>query len=91
MVARLMQGPASMKELAAPLGLALPSALKHLQVLENGGIVRSRKSGRVRTFAIERQGLEAIEAWLDEHRRQIEAGFDRLEDLMRSIPEEPSR
>jgi DNA-binding transcriptional ArsR family regulator len=90
MVARLVQGPASMKELAAPLGLALPSALKHLQVLENGGIVRSRKSGRVRTFAIEQQGLQAIETWLDAHRRQIEAGFDRLEDLMLSMPEEPS-
>lgn len=91
MVARLVQGPASMKELAAPLGIALPSALKHLQVLESGGIVSSQKAGRVRTFAIERHGLETIEHWLAEHRRHLETGFDRLEHLMRSLPEDPSQ
>jgi DNA-binding transcriptional ArsR family regulator len=90
MVSRLAQGPASMKELAAPLALGLPSALKHLQVLESGGIVTSAKSGRVRTFAIERQGLLAIQAWLAEHQRQLDAGFDRLEQLMLAVPEEPS-
>lgn len=87
MVSRLVLGQASMKELAAPLGLALPSALKHLQVLENGGIVTSSKQGRVRTFAIERQGLAALQAWLTEHQRQLNAGFDRLEALMLATPD----
>lgn len=89
MLARLAQGPASMKELATPLGIALPSALKHLQVLEAGGMVHSRKEGRVRTFDIERQGLASIEAWLDEHQRQLNLGFDRLAALMAAHPEEP--
>lgn len=87
MVARLVAGPASMKELAGPLDLALPSALKHLQVLESGGIVTSTKQGRVRTFAIERQGLVTLQSWLAEHQRQVDAGFDRLEALMLATPE----
>lgn len=87
MVTRLVQGPASMTELAGPLDLALPSALKHLQVLENGGIVASSKQGRVRTFAIDRQGLAALQSWLAEHQRQLNAGFDRLEALMLATPD----
>lgn len=87
MVTRLAQSPASMKQLAAPLDLALPSALKHLQVLEQGGIVTSTKRGRVRTFAIERQGMTQLQSWLDEHQRQLNSGFDRLEALMLATPD----
>jgi len=89
MVAQLVQGPASMKELAAPLDLGLPSALKHLQVLENSGVVSSRKIGRTRTFKVEKAGLDHIEHWLDAHQRQLNLGFDRLEQLMASMKEEP--
>lgn len=88
MVSRLVLGPASMKELAAPLSLALPSALKHLQALETGGIVTSSKTGRVRTFAIQQSGLRTIETWLTAHQRELTTGFDRLEALMRDTPEE---
>lgn len=88
MLSALSHGPASMKELAEPLGLALPSALKHLQVLEAGGMVTSQKSGRVRTFAMESRGLATIKAWLDEHQRQLGLGFDRLAALMAETPED---
>ena len=57
MVERLAQGPASVKELASPIQLALPSALKHLKVLEEGGIVLSEKTGRVRTYRMRPQAL----------------------------------
>ncbi|WP_323013802.1 metalloregulator ArsR/SmtB family transcription factor [Devosia sp.] len=87
MVTRLAQGPAAMSELAIGLGLALPSALKHLQVLEKGGMVASTKQGRTRTFALDAQGLAAMQAWLAEHQRQLGAGFDRLDALMRATPE----
>ncbi|MFN4209012.1 MAG: ArsR/SmtB family transcription factor [Devosia sp.] len=90
MVSRLVQGPASMKELATPLSLALPSALKHLQALEIGGIVTSSKTGRVRTFAIRQDGLRTIQTWLADHQRELNAGFDRLEAAMRATPEETS-
>src|SRR5512145_777537 len=53
MLDRLSRGPASVSELAQPLGIALPSAVKHLAVLEQGGFVASRKEGRVRTYIAE--------------------------------------
>lgn len=49
---RLSSGPASMSELAQPFQMALPSFSQHLDVLENCGLVQSRKTGRVRTYEI---------------------------------------
>lgn len=92
MVSRLVQsGPASMKELAAPFDLGLPSTLKHLKVLENGGIISSRKEGRVRTFSIRPEGLTSLRLWLDQHQTHLEAGFDRLAAAMAAHPEEAER
>ena len=64
MIDRLSAGPLSVSELARPLKIALPSALKHLAVLEAGGIVRSAKSGRVRTFSMAPDAFSGLEAWV---------------------------
>ncbi len=47
-IERLQHGPATVTSLAEPFDMALPSFLQHLKVLEDGGLVRSRKQGRVR-------------------------------------------
>lgn len=78
-VGRLGQGPASISELAAPFDMALPSFMKHIRVLEGAGLIRSAKKGRVRTCALERQSLAAVETWLDQQRQVWEARADRLE------------
>ncbi len=65
-VERLLEGPASVGVLAAPFPMTLPSFLQHLRVLETGGIVRSEKTGRVRTCRLEPTAFDAIEAWLAE-------------------------
>jgi DNA-binding transcriptional ArsR family regulator len=49
MVEQISNGPATVKELAKPAKMQLPSAVKHLKVLEDGGIVISRKVGRTHT------------------------------------------
>ena len=51
-LARLSKSPASVSELAEPFGMALPSFVQHLRVLETSGLVRSTKAGRVRTFQL---------------------------------------
>ena len=51
---RLTRGPAAVSELARPFKMALPSFAQHLGVLEDCGLVRSRKQGRVRTYASRR-------------------------------------
>ena len=62
MIDRLGRGPASVTELAAPLAVALPTVMKHLQVLEESGLVLSEKSGRVRTYRLQQDALAAVEA-----------------------------
>lgn len=78
-VARLIEGPASVSELAKPLPMALPSVVQHLKVLEKSGLVRSEKVGRVRTCRIEPTQLSAAERWISEQRAIWEARLDRLE------------
>lgn len=90
MVDRLCKGPASVKELAEPLSMALPSVLQHLQMLEASGLVRSEKTGRVRTCRIEPQALRSAEAWINERRTLWEHRLDRLGAYLeanRDIPE----
>jgi len=79
MLDRLSRGPASVSDLAAQLGIALPSAVKHLAVLEQGGFVASEKVGRVRTYTVERKALEAMEAWVARRKTLLNAQFDRLD------------
>jgi DNA-binding transcriptional ArsR family regulator len=78
MVERLCRGPASVSELAKPLTMSLPAVVQHLQVLEASGLVRSEKTGRVRTCQIEPQALRAAEAWIAEQRTSWERKLDRL-------------
>ena len=77
-LARLGRGPAAMTELAKPFQMALPSFLQHLQVLEKCGLVRSRKTGRVRVFELEPQPLQEAEDWMKTQRRQWETRLDQL-------------
>lgn len=79
MLDRLSRGPASVSELAGPLGIALPSAVKHLAVLEQGGFVASEKVGRVRTYVAEPKALDAMEAWVARRKTLLNTQFDRLD------------
>ncbi|HKX23130.1 MAG TPA: metalloregulator ArsR/SmtB family transcription factor [Rhizorhapis sp.] len=81
-VQRLGRGPASVKELAAPFHMALPSFMKHIAVLEQSGLVRSQKVGRVRTCSMEPKLLRTAEAWMAEQRALWEARTDRLADFV---------
>ncbi|PHQ78637.1 MAG: transcriptional regulator [Thalassobium sp.] len=62
---RLVAGPASVSDLAAPHDIALPTFMRHLRVLENCGLVRSIKKGRVRTCHIEAAPLMEVQGWLE--------------------------
>jgi DNA-binding transcriptional ArsR family regulator len=77
-VERLVQGPATVSELARPLPMSLPAAMLHLKVLEESGLVKSQKVGRVRTCRIEPQMLSQAERWVAERRQMWERNLDRL-------------
>ena len=87
MVERLARGPASVKELATPIEIGMPSALKHLRVLEDGGIVQSEKMGRVRTYRMRPQALKSISQWIKLREAAMNKAFDRLVQAMQDSPE----
>lgn len=86
---RLGRGPASVGELARPFDMALPSFMKHIRALEDGGLIRTRKQGRVRTCVLERPRLAEAESWLAQQRAVWEARTDRLEDLVSKLEDDP--
>jgi DNA-binding transcriptional ArsR family regulator len=77
-VERLVQGPATVSELARPLPMSLPAAMLHLKVLEESGLVTSLKIGRVRTCRIDPRMLSQAEHWVAERRQMWERSLDRL-------------
>jgi DNA-binding transcriptional ArsR family regulator len=88
MVDRLLEGPASVSELAAPLSISLPAVVQHLHVLEGSGVVRSQKTGRVRTCEIEPQALSTAERWIRERRELWEQRLDRLGEFLTAQSDE---
>src|SRR4029078_1927691 len=88
LVERLVQGPATVSELAKPLPtwrapqkplpMSLPAAMLHLKVLEESGLVTSQKVGRVRTCRIDPKMLSQAERWVAERRQMWERSLDRL-------------
>lgn len=78
---------ASVSELHADHAMALPSFMQHLKVLENAGLVSTRKEGRMRVVNIEAQPLSDAQKWLERQRRVWEARFDRLDALLATMPD----
>lgn len=89
MVERLSRGPASVSELARPLPMSLAAVVQHLQVLEASGVVRSEKTGRVRTCHLEPAGLRMAEDWLRRQRTAWESRLDRLGEYLTENPTRP--
>ena len=81
-VERLVRGPASVSELAAPFPMSLSAVGQHLQQLEASGLVQSSKVGRVRTVRLIPETLATAERWFAQHRAHWEQRFDRLGDLL---------
>jgi DNA-binding transcriptional ArsR family regulator len=84
---RLSRGPVSTLELARPFDMALPSFTQHLGVLEKFGLVKSKKSGRVRTFELAPKRLQAAEDWITDRRKLWERRLDQLDAYLLTMKE----
>lgn len=82
MVQRLGSGPASVGELARPFPMTLPSFMKHVRMLESSGVIRTAKSGRVRTCTLNRDRFALLDDWLAAQRDVWEGRTDRLEQFV---------
>jgi DNA-binding transcriptional ArsR family regulator len=87
-IAQLSRSPASMTELARPFKMALPSFAQHLSVLEECGVVQSRKDGRIRRYRLVPQPLTLAEDWMVSQRALWEQRLDRLEEYVETMKAE---
>ncbi len=85
---KLSYGPLSVSALASPLDITLTAVAQHLQLLEESGLVRTEKLGRVRTCRIETAGFTVLEQWIRDRRSIWEKRLDRLGDLLAQPEEE---
>lgn len=77
-VERLSRGPVSVTEIAEPFEMSLSAVLQHVKVLEESGLIRTEKVGRVRTCRVDPRALEGVEQWVVERRTSWERRLDRL-------------
>lgn len=81
-VDRLAEGPASVSRLAEPLGVTVTAIAQHLHVLEQCGVVRTEKVGRVRTASLVPDGLTPVERWARDRRSMLEKRLDLLAEIL---------
>jgi len=62
---RLRGGELPAGELGRDLPMSQPAVSKHLRVLREAGLVRERRAGTRRIYAVEQQGLAELRSWLD--------------------------
>ena len=79
---RVSAAPTSVTRLAEGLGVTLTAVGQHLQILEDAGLVRTEKLGRVRTCSIHHAGFDRLDQWIRAHRTAWERKLDRLGDLL---------
>lgn len=79
---RLSHGNASISDLAAPLGMTLTGVKKHVLLLEDAGLVNTRKVGRVRECELGIRRLEDVQQWIADYRQAVEQRLDRMADLL---------
>jgi DNA-binding transcriptional ArsR family regulator len=84
-VERLLAGPASVSDLAEPTGMALPTVMKHIAVLEETGLLTTEKSGRTRICRATAAPLTEAQAWIEDQRKIWEARLDRLDDYVTNL------
>src|SRR5690242_6799026 len=81
-LADLARGDTRVTELAKPHNMSLPAVSKHLRVLENAGLLRRRRYGRVHEMQLNAEPLKKAAQWVEEYRKFWEGSLDRLADYL---------
>ena len=79
---RLGRGEATITDLADASGITLTGVKKHVQVLEDAGLVTTEKVGRARVCRLGPRTLDQEAAFIASYRRMLEDRLNRLEDFL---------
>jgi DNA-binding transcriptional ArsR family regulator len=85
---RLVEGAATVNELAAPFELTLPAISKHIKVLERAGLIVRGQQAQYRPCALDAAPLEAVSSWAEQYRPVWEASFDRMDAYLTQLRRE---
>jgi DNA-binding transcriptional ArsR family regulator len=88
LLASLESGEKTLSDLAAPLPITLMAVQKHVKVLEEAGLVATRKLGRSRHVRLRAHGLERAADWIERSRARWNAAFDRLAQALEEDTDE---
>jgi DNA-binding transcriptional ArsR family regulator len=86
-VARLSRGPAIVNELAEPFEITKQAVSKHIQVLEQAGLVTRTRDAQRRPVHLDAAALEELTAWIDRYRLDAERNYRRLDALLADLTE----
>ena len=81
-VRRLAEGDASVSELAQPFAMSFQAVSKHVQVLEQAGLVRRSRKAQQRPCSLRPEALATANGWLGDYRQLWESSFDRLDEQL---------
>ena len=84
-LARLAEGPATVKELSAPFEMSGPAVSKHLRVLERAGLIARGREAQWRPRRLEAAPLKEVAEWAEGYRRFWEASYERLDEYLQHL------
>lgn len=79
-LARLAEGEATVLELADPFAMSQQAISRHIQVLEQAGLVTRTRRAQYRPCQLAPEPLDAAVSWIARHRQMWEERFDQLDE-----------
>ncbi len=89
-LARLVNGEASVTELAEPFDMSMPAISKHLKVLQRAGLIARGREAQWRPCRIEAKPLKDAADWIAHYERFWTESFDRLDLYLKKLNQEPN-
>jgi DNA-binding transcriptional ArsR family regulator len=84
-LARLLQGEATVNSLAAPFDVSLPAVSRHIKVLEQAGLITRGRNAQARPCRLSADALKEVDAWMQAYREVWEERFDRLDGYLKTL------
>jgi DNA-binding transcriptional ArsR family regulator len=90
-LARLVDGAATVKELAAPFAISGPAVSKHLRVLERAGLISRGRDAQWRPCRLEAAPLKEVADWAEGYRHHWDANYERLDAYLETLKAKEER
>lgn len=87
-VTRLAEGDATVGELAAPYDVSVQAISKHLNVLEDAGVITRRKDAQRRQCHLEARVFDLMTFWIERYRQRAEERFQRMDAVLATMDED---